>query len=267
MSDKYYFTEEKYITLLDKAKCKYHFNGSDLNKETPAVCWRHDIDYSPHRALSMARYEAKRKLRCVYHILCSSRYYNILEPEIALIIKEIASLGHEIGLHLDFDVFGGKSFSKDDLFRRINLEKDILENLINQELISISFHNHALNINFVIDDPYIEGLLNLASTSFYKNAKYISDSNGIWRQEDLETVLDGSIYERLHVLTHPVWWPPESLLPIDRVLRVINGRARANKLIYITTMKRDGRLEKIAKAIGLTDEDLADAGISMKNDN
>src|SRR3546814_10633265 len=49
--------------------------------EVPAVIWRHDIDYCPALALKIARIEAGRGARCIYHVLVSSPFYNVLDPD------------------------------------------------------------------------------------------------------------------------------------------------------------------------------------------
>lgn len=260
------FTEAAYDELLSIASERYEFKGSDISGKLPVVCWRHDVDYSPHRALAMARLEAKRGVRCVYHILCSSRYYNILEPEISNIICEISHLGHELGLHFDMDVFNGREVSKDDVFQRITIEKTLLEAVSNETLVSFSFHNHVLHLSEIVEEASVCGMINLASPSFYKPTKYLSDSNGFWRYESLRTLLEGDIYDKLHILTHPVWWTPEDILPMQRVFRTVEGRARSNRNIYIQTMERDGRLRKIGEKIGVTDEDMRNAGVAPFDD-
>lgn len=261
MTKNYEFTELKYRDLILAASLKYSFNGSDFSGASPSVCWRHDVDYSPHRALAMARIEASVGVRCVYHFLVSSRYYNVLEPEITKIFREIVILGHEVGLHFDMDVIESECLAEDLLMERILLEKNLLSQLLNCELVSFSFHNHVLHLENIVDSEEICGMRNLASPTFYRQAKYLSDSNGIWREETLEELLSGASFSKLHVLTHPVWWTPEPLVPLKCVSRAVEGRARANKIMYIQIMQRDGRLKEIGELIGLTEQDLQSAGL------
>lgn len=257
------FTEARYNEILTIAAKKYRFLGSDISGDDPIVCWRHDVDYSPHRALALAKIEAEKGLKCVYHILCSSRYYNILESEISNILREIAILGHEIGLHFDMDVFNDNSITKKEILDRIAFEKDVLEYIIQENLVSFSFHNHTLHQTDIVETLDICGMKNLASPEFYKPTKYLSDSNGFWRFEDLKTLVDGPTYNKLHILTHPVWWTPEDMSPLQRVYRTVEGRAKSNKNIYIQTMARDGRLEIIGKKIGVTNEVMQNAGFPV----
>jgi hypothetical protein len=52
----------------------------------------------------------------------------------------------------------------------------------------------------------IAGLINVYSHYFRNWVHYVSDSFGIWRFEDLHTVLENHEHARLQVLTHPGWW-------------------------------------------------------------
>ncbi|MBO6769740.1 MULTISPECIES: hypothetical protein [unclassified Thalassospira] len=256
------FTEQKYSELVLEAVSKYHFDGSDFRSDVPSVCWRHDVDYSPHRALAMAKIEGAAGAKCVYHFLCSSRYYNILEPEISNICREIVSLGHEIGLHFDMDVLGSSPVTESFLLDRVLMEKNLLSQVLGCDLVSFSFHNHVLHLEKIVESELICGMRNLASPKFYEQAKYLSDSNGIWRGETLKELLSGPCYPKLHILTHPVWWTPDPLVPVQCVSRAVEGRAVANKTLYIKIMQRDGRLTQIGELIGLTEQDLQLAGLN-----
>ena len=72
------------------------------------VYLRHDIDVDPFTAVRMAKEEKKRNLRGSYYILPTARYYgtvrrgklyhySCMDP----LYKELASYGHEIGVHND----------------------------------------------------------------------------------------------------------------------------------------------------------------------
>lgn len=244
------FTDGSYAQLLELASTKYTFNGSDLEGSEPCVCWRHDVDYSPHRALAMARIESEKGLRCVYHVLISGRYYNFLEPTITEIFREISSLGHEIGLHFDMDAFPLGNVADDDFTARILLEKNVVEHLIGLRIHSFSFHNHILHAQDLSDNAEICGMLNLASPSFYNGIKYISDSNGFWRSDSLFDVLSQPAFPKMQVLTHPVWWTPEDMSPYQKFLRTVDGYRNANEGFYREILQRDGRFESIRDIIG-----------------
>ena len=43
---------------------------------------------------------------------------------------------------------------------------------------------------------------------FFNEFKYLSDSRMHW-QEDVYQVIESKAYERLHILTHPIWYGAE----------------------------------------------------------
>lgn len=246
------FTEAAYANLLDRAAVRYRFIDYSVEVRENVCIWRHDIDYSPHRARALARIEAARKLRCIYHVLLDSSHYNIFEPKIVGILKEIAGMGHEIGLHFDWDVFDRPaSITEQQAHERIFFEKGVVQTVLNVPVRSISFHNHALNTDHVMGTDTICGMLNAAAPRIQDQFKYCSDSNGIWRYDRLHDLLSGHPIPRLHVLTHPVWWVPEPMRPVDRFRRAVDGHAEANMRFYLGLMKRDGRLAGIAKRLGI----------------
>jgi len=66
------------------------------------VLLRHDVDRKPHRALSMAKLEASNGIKSTYYFRVVGSSWN------PMIIKEVASMGHEIGYHYeDLALVGG----------------------------------------------------------------------------------------------------------------------------------------------------------------
>ncbi len=245
------FTEANYERLLQIAASKYEFVSYGAAPDVPFVIWRHDVDYSPHRGLAFAKLEAALGLRCIYHILVSSRYYNILEPDTAGVIRQIAGLGHEIGLHFDMDVgLEVEAVSQEQILARIGLEKQLIETVAGVPVTTMSFHNYVLHQSRLDRAEEICGMLNSSTKSYQDGYKYVSDSNGIWRYDRLEDVLAAPPFPRLHVLTHPVWWTPEPMPPVMRLHRVVDGRASANFDFYAAVMERDGRFEALAERLG-----------------
>jgi hypothetical protein len=58
------FTESEYETLLKLAKKKWRFiKYSEYRSDQPVVLWRHDLDFSVHRALRLAQMELRSARR------------------------------------------------------------------------------------------------------------------------------------------------------------------------------------------------------------
>lgn len=248
------FTEANYARLLAAAARRYRFCNYGESASEPIVVWRHDIDFSPNRALALARIEAELGVKCVYHVMLSSRHYNVFELETLKLLRGIATFGHLFGLHFDMDIFDpAQTTTREMVDCRIKFEKSILENLLEVTLGSMSFHNTVLNSHRVATSAVIAGMINVNCKEVFDSYKYVSDSNGIWRRERLEAVLEGEIHPRLHVLTHPVWWTPEAMSPAERLWRAQTGRARAGLDAYFSVLARDGRAEEVLALQGFGD--------------
>lgn len=98
------FTEKYYKTLLKKIKNKTIFYN-EINKYDNFTLWRHDIDFSVHRALSLAKLEKNLEVKATYFIQLGSNFYNIFEKETKNLIMKIIDFGHDIGLHFDFNQY------------------------------------------------------------------------------------------------------------------------------------------------------------------
>lgn len=232
------FTEAGYRELLRVAKARYAFRSFREFRDAPAgtVLWRHDLDFSVHRALALARIEAAEEVRATHFVLLHSGFYNALEAEVAERVREIVALGHDLGLHFDPRFHDGRDL--DDALAR---ERALLEDLFATEVTAFSLHNPDV-AGWSDGRDEIAGMVNAYGSYLTKNYGYASDSNGYWRFAPLDEVLAHGEHERLQVLTHPEWWVPEPMSPRDRVSRAIDGRARRQHARYdevMSAMRRE----------------------------
>jgi len=224
------FTEANYRRLLNIAKRKYRFiRYEEIDRHDSYILWRHDIDCSPHRSLSLAKIEHKEGISSTHFILLNSNFYNVFEHEIKDILKHINLLGHCLGLHFDASAY--PILSKGDLRKWLIFEKRILQSLLNIEIKVFSYHNPNPNILKYNEFRYA-GMVNAYSKYFKTEVKYCSDSNGYWRYERLENVLVEGKHPKVQVLTHPEWWQKTAMSPRERISRCIEGRAKKVSLLY-----------------------------------
>jgi hypothetical protein len=235
------FTEHAYRELVRLAAAHYAFvSFADYESAgTRSLLWRHDLDFSVHRAVALANIEAAEGARATYFVQLHSPYYNALEAEIAAGIQEILGLGHELGLHFD-PYFYGDETEEQELGR----ERALLEELFDTPVRAVSFHNPTLN-GRRDDRDVVSGMVNAYGRYIRTHYGYASDSHGYWRDRPLADVLEAHEHERLHVLTHPEWWVPEPLSPRDRVSRAIDGRAARQHSRYEEIMARMRRRESV----------------------
>jgi folate-dependent phosphoribosylglycinamide formyltransferase PurN len=235
------FTEAGYVRLLELASSRYQFATFKRRNATPHVLWRHDVDYSVHRALRLARLEHERGLVATYFFCLRLPFYNMFEPEIQRMARAIIALGHRVGLHFDASGYPHDVWTADQLNTRLDWERRCLEQLLEFELDAVSFHDPSAGGFLRFDSSELGGMVNAYSSEFRRDYGYCSDSNGYWRFAPIAEVLSSGQHAKLQVLTHPGWWTPSALSPWLRIERAVMGRARAVMRGYDEHLARSGR--------------------------
>src|ERR1035437_2091949 len=107
----------------------------------PKLFLRHDVDIDLNRALKMAEIEKELGICSTYMVMLNSRLYNIEDKGSRAIILQLVSMGHEIGLHFDFDD-DKRNQNLSISFVESNMYSDLkqLEDVIQLPVQSISFH-------------------------------------------------------------------------------------------------------------------------------
>jgi len=225
------FTLARYSEILILAKKKFRFaTFSQRHEEGHVALWRHDIDFSPQRALALARAEADAGVVATYFVQLSSRFYNAFEPEITGVIRQVVKLGHEIGLHFETEAAG--SGDDGDHERRLAFQAGVLEHIAEKKVAAFSLHNPTTMGGISFDEPEHCGLLNASHSALRQDFTYCSDSNGVWRFRSLSAVVSDTQVKRLYVLTHPEWWQEVAMAPRERIQRCIDGRADCSAPYY-----------------------------------
>ena len=217
------------------------FESYGTANPAPHVLWRHDVDFSPHRALRLAQIEAASGVRSTYFFLLHCEFYNLLEHSVRDVVIEIVALGHNLGLHFDL-AFHGLACSKAECEQALTFERDVLERVFSVPVPAFSFHNPDTGNALGFADDVLGGMVNTYGRSLKERYRYVSDSNGYWRFARLQDVLEEPASTPLHVLTHPGWWTPSVMSPRDRISRCIDGRATRMHLFYDDLLNRYGRL-------------------------
>lgn len=235
------FTEGHYRFLLRLASQSYRFAAfGEFQSEDRIVLWRHDVDMSMQRAHRLAEIEAEEGIRSTYYVLFHSDFYNLLERPVSDLVRRIARLGHDIGLHFDASYYG-ETASEEILDARLRSEKRILEDVTGSPVASFAYHNPEVGDLFRFDRDVIGGMINVYGSTIRSRFGYCSDSNGYWRYRRLKDVLLAAADERLQVLTHPAWWQERAMSPADRVRRCIDGRAAKQIELYTRALQSQGR--------------------------
>lgn len=233
------FTHAHYEKLLLEAKLKYKFIMFDeaISCIEPSVLWRHDVDFSMSDALDLAKIEHKLGVKSTYYLLLHGDFYSLLEHNSTIQAKEILNLGHDVGIHFDFDYH--LKYSIDNFETNLKNECLFLENILGIKIKSFSFHNPnelALSYNKLS----YAGLINAYSKEIKDKFYYCSDSNGYWRFERMYDVIQNN-YHFLQALTHPMWWTKRIMSPKEKIWRCIDKRSENIKGLYEHTINTYGR--------------------------
>lgn len=234
------FTEAGYRDALALAKAHWTFERFGTERRDPHVLWRHDVDLSPNRALRLSELEQESGAHATYFFLLHSEFYNCMERGTRDIMRRIAAAGHDIGLHFD-PAFYPEAGEVEAQEHHIRTEAQIVGDLAAKAPVAVSFHNPTVDQLARYDQPRLAGLVNAYSATLRIGYRYVSDSNGYWRFHRLHDVLAAREDVRLHVLTHPEWWTPESSSPRDRVARAVEGRASRSLRDYDAFLESQGR--------------------------
>ncbi len=190
-------------TALDQG---YRFATFSEHEQVPAkrlFLMRHDIDLSVDLAVNFARIEAELGIRATYFVRVHARHYNPFEYHTYRKLREIEALGHEMGLHYEPGFADAVGEDPASLVRR---EKAIVEALLGHPVAAAAAHLPSKSGKTVTEQNLASfGLRYEAYTPrFLEGFKYLSDSNGRWR----EGCLCGHLgrHDRLCVLIHPFWW-------------------------------------------------------------
>jgi hypothetical protein len=214
------FTYISYIHLLNIiSENGYVFAGyhNCMDFANPCIL-RHDIDLDVGKALQIAKIEAEKQIRSTYFVLLNTNFYNVFSTAVNRIVKEIAGLGHEIGLH--FDEVAISLHQKKDMSQYIQKELNILEQVLERPISVVSMHRPSkatLEADITIPD-----VINSYGQIFFKEFKYISDSRHAWR-EDAERIISSKQYNRLHILTHPFWYTEQKMSCRDKLFSFVTA--------------------------------------------
>lgn len=233
------FTENAYRIMLTDALDYYTFtNYIDFEGlTTPFIIKRHDVDFSVHRALALAKIENELGIKATYFFNPHCEFYNLFEREISDKIIEIKSLGHKIGLHFDSHYWGILEQKQLDEF--LLIDKNLMDTVFKIDVQEFSFHN-TTPFTMSCKEPYYSGLLNVYSNRFFDDINYCSDSNGFWRYERMPEIISSRKYEKIQLLTHPEWWVEKVESPWKKIQTAIIGRSNKNLDLYKNHLKRNG---------------------------
>ncbi len=206
---------------------------------------RHDIEFSVTRALGMGELEKDLSVKSSYFFQMRNSAYNIASRENIKIIKELAKMGHKIGLHVHKN--GNIFKNKKQLEKFILDEKNLFEKIVGLKIDRYSFHRP--NYFELESNLEINNLVNTYHSKYFtffkhkkiKNphVKYYSDSLHKW--EHGHPLKNNRKYKKIQLLTHPYSWSKNGSDNRENFKRLI----KENKIAFIENFSKE--LKKVPK--------------------
>ncbi len=220
------FTYAEYFRFIDDLRLRgyelRHFAHPDT---LPAADERfllltHDIDLDLGAAAELARREHEHGVQSDYFVLVTSPFYNPAAGSSRVLLRELAALGHGIGLHFDETVYAGH----DDTALAADCAAEVatLEAIVDRPLVGVSYHRPVPGR--IGSDTTITGGAHRYMPFFVYEMEYCSDSTGQWRYgppTERDAVRAG---RALNLLTHPEWWGEHHLASGDRMRALLDRR-------------------------------------------
>lgn len=185
---------------------------NEIVNDQPHVFLRHDVDLCLERAAQLAAIEHEQGVKSTYYVLLNTEFYNPFSALGRKAILDILSCGHRIGLHFDASHYPDHPGA---LGEAASLECELLENLLEAPVDSISFHRPARTLQGRAGT--IAGRAHAYEPRFFSELAYYADSQGVWRfghPLDDVTVQAG---KAIQLVTHPIWWIEEGAGVIEKL--------------------------------------------------
>jgi hypothetical protein len=235
-------SRQLYLDFLAKAKAKgfVFVRFQDFLPGAPPlprryIALRHDIDFAPSYSREMAELEQAAGVTSTFYVLVDGQFYNPLECEIVRQIRQIHSLGHEVGLH-----FAISSAVHADIGEEVAFRLKILSGIVGHPVCSFSQHD-PVNAGFVTvtlpPDHY--ACVDVSRAIRDNNLLYVSDSAMMWRRYTFDAALEEDL--NLCLLAHPHSW----LHPQNDYVALI--RELEDQEVHKVTKRYDAFVDALAR--------------------
>lgn len=141
-----------------------------MTRKGKYIILRHDVDQDIYPSYEVSKIEKKIGVNATFFVLTTSYTYNLQSSKIRELLIEMARDGFEIGLHFDPSVYGNITLA--ELQEKVKFECQILENIIDEPIVSISLHNPSVSGKY----PSFKGYINAYSKKLFSDEQYLSDA-------------------------------------------------------------------------------------------
>ena len=177
---------------------------------------RHDCERDLGKAVRMAEIEKYLGISASYFIRIHSEYYNLMLHRDRERVRNIAALGHEIGLHYE-----PSFYLRDGVEFIVGVKQDlaVLRMILDNET---PMHTMSPHQPTLVAPDFAElerhGMVDLYAHDAFRTLSYFSDSGMVWREKNLRQVVETE--QRCQLLVHPDFWNDEEIDWIENLDRL-----------------------------------------------
>jgi hypothetical protein len=190
--------------LIEGLKSNYDFlDFRNVNNETSKkICYlRHDVDADVSAALKVAQIECNLGIRATYFFMLRSPLYNLFSRTNQRYVEKILNLNHNLGLHFDENFSCQYDIPLQELVAK---ELEMLELNFGIKTNVVSFHQPSDRI--LMNNIKLTNVIHTYDKELFSGIHYVSDSNKNWRSVHPFNIFKKSIYNKIQLLIHPMWW-------------------------------------------------------------
>ena len=241
------FTVKHYCYILKVAiENGYNFAGFFGKQSRKQIILRHDIDNDIVMAHRMAELEEEAKVKATYLVMIRSANYNAFEGRNVRLLREIAAMGHDIGLHFSLIDHPDRKSRHFELPKLIISDAVVLEGLLGLPVRVFGFHNPTDRVHYQISVP---GLINTYEPRFFDTIPYLSESNMHWQSGCPCQLFVDSTIEKAQLLVHPLSYGADLRSDRDVLLHFLHVRFRD---LFDYNVKQNRVLRKKMLSMGET---------------
>lgn len=206
------FSEQDFRSILESlAERGYRFCRFDQpdSDDGLRLYLRHDVDISPTMALRLGVIERECGAVANFFFQMNADTYSGLAPETLAIIRELRSMGHGVGLHIDENLIAIEGSA-------IRRTIDWFDHCVTPIDKAISFHRPS---RAVLGRDF-RGFENAYGSVFFDPDGFFSDSRRNHRFKGQVLAAAQSGVNPLQLLLHPGWWCSETDMKVfaDKLL-------------------------------------------------
>ncbi len=158
---------------------------------------RHDVDFDCRLAHELSLVEDGLEIKATYFFLVRSDSYNLFSRANADYVRSIHARGHRVSIHFDPTHY-------QDAEEGFVSEKKLFESFFDIPVGVFSVHRP--NEFLKNCDAPLGGVEHTYQNKYFKDIKYVSDSQGMFRYgHPFETDACKNMMP-IHLLIHPLWW-------------------------------------------------------------